>query len=41
MIMIYDNLFATISASIKIDTVIHYGKCKYVHTNCTVSPDQI
>ena len=34
MIMIYDNLYATISASIKIDTVIPYGKC-------TVSPDKL
>ena len=39
MIMIYDYLFATISASIKIDTVILYGKCKYVqyaNTDCGV-----
>ena len=44
MIMIYDNLFATISASIKIDTVILYGNFKHIHMYKLYresSPDQL
>ena len=44
VIMIYDNLFATISASIKIDTVILYGNFKHIHMYKLYresSPDQL